>query len=205
MDKQHKQSTELDAIRKLMERSSTCAGLSGLGGILAGVLALVGASLAYYWLRDFEENTYAIEALQKKILLLAAAVFVGALLCVLFFSYRRSKKIQTPFWNGATRRLIINIAVPFIAGSFIILWVLNNQFYFLLPPVSLIIYGVAIFCGSYYTTDESRYLAFAEMFLGCVNIWLPAYGLLFWATGFGVLHIIYGIVMWVKYERKEAK
>jgi hypothetical protein len=67
------------------------------------------------------------------------------------------------------------------------------------------IYGIAIFCGSYYSTDESRYLAIAEMILGCVNIWLPAYGLLFWATGFGVLHIIYGIVMWIKYEREGAK
>jgi hypothetical protein len=27
------------------------------------------------------------------------------------------------------------------------------------------------------------------------------YGLYFWALGFGVLHIIYGVVMWWKYER----
>ena len=103
MDKKHKQ--ELDVIHKLMERSSTCIGLSGLGGILAGVLALIGASFAYCWLRDFGENAYAGEVLQKKILLLVTAIFVGAFLCVLFFSYRRSKKIQTPFWNSTTRRI----------------------------------------------------------------------------------------------------
>ncbi|MDR0680746.1 MAG: hypothetical protein LBG15_02675 [Dysgonamonadaceae bacterium] len=205
MDKQHKKNTELDAIRELMERSSTCIGLSGLGGILAGVLALVGASCAYYWIEDFKENVYAVKVLQQKLLLLAAAVFAGALFCVLFFSYRRSEKIQIPFWNSATRRLFISIAVPFIAGSFIFLWALNNQFYFLLPAVSLIIYGMAIFCGSYYTTSESRYLAFAEMILGCVTIWQPAYGLLFLTTGFGVLHIIYGVVIWFRYERKDVR
>jgi amino acid transporter len=143
-------------------------------------------------------------ALQQKLLLLVVATFIVAFLCVLFFSYRRSKKIQLPFWSKLTRRLILSIAIPFIAGSFIILWALNNQLYFLLVPLSLIIYGIAIFCGSRYTTDEARYLAVSEMFLGCLALWLPAdYGLLMWSVGFGVLHIIYGAVMWSRYERKK--
>jgi hypothetical protein len=204
MDEQHKKSTELEKIRELMERSST-VGLSGLGGVLAGILALAGACFTYYWIRDFEAHAYAVEVLQRKLLLLAAAVFAGALFCVLFFSYRRSKKIPIPFWNITTRRLLISIAVPFMAGSFIFLWALNHQLYFLLPAVSLIIYGIAIFCGSHYSTKESRYLAVAEMILGCITIWFPAYGLLFLALGFGVLHIIYGVVMWYSYERKDTK
>jgi hypothetical protein len=32
---------------------------------------------------------------------------------------------------------------------------------------------------------------------------MPGEGLLFWAMGFGILHIIYGALMWWKYERKE--
>jgi hypothetical protein len=28
------------------------------------------------------------------------------------------------------------------------------------------------------------------------------YGLLFWSMGFGVLHIVYGTVMYFKYERE---
>jgi hypothetical protein len=193
---------ELRDILKIMERSVTCVSLSGLGGILTGVCALIGASFAGYWL--YFDDTLPPAELQHKLWLLAAATFVGAFLCVFIFSYLRSKKIQVPFWNSVTWRLITHIALPFIAGSFIILWILNEQLYFLLLPSSLIIYGIAIFCGSRYSTDEARYLGVVEMFLGCVAIWLPAcYGLLFWALGFGVMHIIYGAIVWCKYERKK--
>jgi amino acid transporter len=198
MDAQHT-NKELERIREIMEQNTTCLSLSGLGGILAGVVALIGALWAYCLLC----NAPAVAALQQKLLLLVVATFIVAFLCVLFFSYRRSKKIQPSFWNKPTRRLIFSIAIPFIAGSFIILWALNNQLYFLMVPLSLIIYGIAIFCGSHYCTDEARYLAVSEMFLGCLSLWLPAsYGLLMWSIGFGVLHIVYGAVMWSRYERK---
>ncbi len=39
---------ELSAIRGLMERSSKFISLSGLSGILAGVYALIGATIVYY-------------------------------------------------------------------------------------------------------------------------------------------------------------
>ncbi|MDR1898115.1 MAG: hypothetical protein LBR10_15140 [Prevotellaceae bacterium] len=193
---------ELRDILKIMERSVTCVSLSGLGGIFAGVCALVGASFAGYWL--YFDNNVPPAVLQHKLWLLAAATFVGAFLCVSLFSYLRSKKLQVPFWSSVTRRLITHIALPFIAGSFIILWGLNQQLYILLLPASLIIYGIAVFCGSRYSTDEARYLGMVEMFLGCVAIWLPACcGLLLWAVGFGVMHIVYGSFVWYRYERKK--
>jgi hypothetical protein len=202
MDAKHTNKEELEEILKIMRRSSTCLSLSGLGSILVGVVALASASAAYYWLCIAHE----VAALPQKILCLAAATFIIAFLCLLFFSYRRSKKLQLAFWNKPTRQLALSIAIPFVAGSFIVLWALYNQFYFLLLPLSLIIYGIAIFCGSRYSTDESRYLAVSEMFLGCFALWLPpdyAYSLLIWAVGFGVLHIIYGAVIWRKYEKEK--
>jgi hypothetical protein len=39
--------------------------------------------------------------------------------------------------------------------------------------------------------------------LGLFAAMMPGYGLLFWAGGFGVLHIIYGSVMYAKYDRAE--
>jgi hypothetical protein len=37
--------------------------------------------------------------------------------------------------------------------------------------------------------------------LGLLAGIFASYGILFWALGFGVLHLIYGVVMWVRYER----
>ena len=51
------------------------------------------------------------------------------------------------------------------------------------------------------TYDEVRYLGFCEIFLGLIAAFLPGYGLQFWAIGFGVLHIVYGIIMYHKYDK----
>jgi len=75
--------------------------------------------------------------------------------------------------------------------------------YGMVTPSCLIFYGLALINGSKYTVSEVRYLGYLELVLGIVNLWATRYGLYFWAAGFGVLHILYGIVMWNKYERNE--
>jgi hypothetical protein len=72
---------------------------------------------------------------------------------------------------------------------------------FLIAPTCLLFYGLALINASRYTLGEIRYLGCCELILGIISLWVPGYGLIFWAAGFGVLHIIYGIIMWWKYER----
>ena len=55
--------------------------------------------------------------------------------------------------------------------------------------------------ASKYTLNDIRYLGLTEIFLGLVALVFLEYSLLFWAIGFGLVHIIYGIVMYYKYER----
>jgi hypothetical protein len=76
--------------------------------------------------------------------------------------------------------------------------------YGLVAPACLIFYGLALVNASKYTLSEVRYLGYAQILLGIINLWMPGYGLYFWAAGFGVMHIIYGIVMWSRYERNPA-
>jgi hypothetical protein len=78
---------------------------------------------------------------------------------------------------------------------------LKLEYYVLIPPACLIFYGLALVNASKYTLGEVRYLGYGQLILGVINIWLPEYGLYFWAAGFGVLHIVYGLVMWYRYEK----
>ena len=71
----------------------------------------------------------------------------------------------------------------------------------LAAPASLIFYGLALIQGSVNTFDEVRYLGFSEIILGLISAIYPGYGLIFWALGFGVLHIIYGGIMYNKYDK----
>jgi hypothetical protein len=72
----------------------------------------------------------------------------------------------------------------------------------LIAPGCLIFYGLALVNAGKYTLGEIRLLGFGQIALGILNCWFLGYGLFFWAAGFGVLHIVYGILMWWKYERE---
>ncbi|MES2397617.1 MAG: hypothetical protein V4549_16525 [Bacteroidota bacterium] len=70
-----------------------------------------------------------------------------------------------------------------------------------MAPSSLLFYGLALINASKYTLNDIRYLGICEIVLGLIASLYIGYGLLFWAAGFGVLHIVYGAVMYYKYER----
>jgi len=40
-----------------------------------------------------------------------------------------------------------------------------------------------------------------QMGLGLISAYYIEYGLFLWAVGFGVMHIVYGTYMYIRYER----
>jgi hypothetical protein len=64
----------------------------------------------------------------------------------------------------------------------------------------LIFYGLALVNAGKFTYSEVFYLGLTEIITGLFAAVFPEYGILFWAFGFGLLHIIYGLLMYRKYE-----
>jgi hypothetical protein len=198
---------DLASIRTMMERSAKFISLSGISGILAGLYALGGAAAAYfilqYPLSPFHFRTYSINESDTliKFLLIATAVLVASLTTGLLLSSKKAKKNGLRFWTTSSQRLAINIAIPLIAGGVFILIMLHNGHFGLAAPASLIFYGLALIQGSSNTFDEIRYLGFCEIILGLISAFFPGYGLIFWALGFGVLHIVYGAIMYNRYDK----
>ena len=62
-------------------------------------------------------------------------------------------------------------------------------------PFTLIFYGLALVNASKYTLSQVRSLGILEIILGLVATHFIGYGLIFWAIGFGVLHIVYGLLI----------
>jgi len=199
-------------IRRIMDRSSRFISLSGLSGISAGVSALAGAWWAgrifdkYYlaYTETGDDNT-GFQQLKWKLLIVAGIVFVAALASSLFFTWRKASRDRQALWNATSRRLVINMMIPLIAGGIFVVTMLQYDEWRFVAPACMIFYGIALVNGSKYTLGEVRYLGISEIILGLVAAQpvFVGYGLYFWALGFGVLHIIYGIYMWMKYERKE--
>jgi len=206
----------LQDIRSMMEKSSRFISLSGWSGIAAGICALIGAGLAYPEIVSYRVakssseivdplRDYSIsgshDRLEQKLITIAAVVFIAAFISAFLFTYFRSRKTGIPIWGGSARRLMWNTVLPMATGGLVILKMLELGYYDLIAPCCLIFYGLALVNGSKYTLGEVKYLGYGQVVLGIMNLWLLGYGLYFWAAGFGILHIIYGTLMWWKYER----
>ena len=212
MNATQKLSNELHDIKKMMEQSSRFISLSGLSGIAAGVCALIGAWFTNKSIGRDElllhqqsaDNTDSIlhgDFINSRILQIALITFVAAFLSAFIFTYRRSKKTNVPIWGTTAKRLMINVSVPMIAGGIFLLALIENGIYDFVAPGCLIFYGLGVLNASKYTLHETRYLGYCEILLGLICLYFPSDGLYFWAAGFGILHIIYGVFMWLKYER----
>ncbi|HEV8286646.1 MAG TPA: hypothetical protein VGQ09_20195, partial [Chitinophagaceae bacterium] len=200
---------EISDIKRIMERSSRFISLSGLSGIAAGLCALTGAYLAYNILDNYyydynygsgyTERSFV--ELKIKLLLLAAIVLAVALILAFVFTWRRARQNHLPIWDLTARKLMWNVLIPLIAGGLFVLAMLQYSEWHFVAPACLIFYGLALVNGSKYTLSDIRYLGYLEIILGLINTQFIHSGLYFWAIGFGVLHIVYGIIMWWKYEK----
>jgi hypothetical protein len=135
--------------------------------------------------------------------LIAAAVFAIALAGAIYFTTRKARRKGLPVWDKMSRRLLINLAIPLIMGGIFIIALTRYGLAGLVAPTTLIFYGLALLNASKYTLNDIRYLGVSQLVLGAISLFNLGYGLEFWAIGFGILHIVYGIVMYRKYERAD--
>jgi len=199
---------DLASIRSIMERSVKFISLSGLSGVLSGTYALIGAYFAYQTINypqspidytnvsilDHPSSIFKLEV--TAILVLIASLVTGFLMSV-----RKAKKLEVSLWSTTSRQLMKDLAIPLASGGVFVLILLKQEYFALLAPATLLFYGLALVQASRNTFSEVMYLGFTEIVLGLISAMLPGYGLILWAIGFGVMHIIYGALMYFRYER----
>ncbi|MEM9884960.1 MAG: hypothetical protein AAF849_03645 [Bacteroidota bacterium] len=204
----------LTDIRSIMERSTRFISLSGLSGVGAGLCALIGAAVAFYYIgkTPFEGHQLYYESTKTSyrwgmsfyqfFLLDGALVLISALACGIFFTTRKAQQKGQKIWDRLTLRLLVNLAIPLLTGAVFCYALFEYRVIGLIAPATLIFYGLSLVNASKYTLRDLKYLGLLEIGLGLLALFNVGYGLEFWTLGFGVLHIVYGTYMWWKYERK---
>lgn len=198
---------DIQDIKSMMNQSSRFISLSGLSGVLAGIYSLVGAWFAYktiYFdtstMGNYKNLIISQEAVYR-LLGIASTVLILSILTGIILSIRKANKSNEKVWNPTSKRLVINFAIPLATGGFFILFLIEKEMLGLVAPLTLIFYGLACVNASKYTLGDVRYLGVTMILLGLLSTWFLGYGLLFWALGFGVCHILYGSIMYFKHDR----
>ncbi|MBQ4822205.1 hypothetical protein [Aquimarina sp. MMG016] len=193
---------DITEIKDMMNKSSRFFSLSGLSGIMAGIYALIGAAIAYY-LVSISGREYLIldGKIFNYILLDLTLIALLSVLTAIYLSHRKAKKNNETLWNTASRRLISAFLIPLVTGGIFIAIKIFNNHYGLTGSLMLIFYGLALVNASKYTIGNVKYLGYIEIILGLICSMFPTYGFWFWVAGFGVMHIIYGSLIYFNHDR----
>jgi len=219
MTEKEEQLGHLSEIKNMMEKSSRFLSLSGLTGIFAGVYALVGAYLVYSDFNIISSDTASVtysefiktanSGTDSVILKIQSLFTIGAIVLVLslvtgyIFTSRKAKKQNLNVWDSTTKRMVVSLSIPLFAGGIFCLILIKHEVVGLIAPATLIFYGLALLNASKYTFNDIKYLGVLEIVLGLFSAYYIGRGLLFWSVGFGILHIVYGTVMYFKYDRNK--
>lgn len=201
---------DLSDIKQMMNRSSRFISLSGLAGVFAGGYAIIGAIVGKVLL---DGHNSAIDSLSPasmdgeiltRLFLLAIAVLFLAIGTAVFLTTRKARKTNEKTWDNTSKRLLINFFAPLTSGGIFCLILWQYNLIGLIAPAMLIFYGLALIHASKYTFGDLRGLGYANLILGLIATQFLSFGLYFFAVGFGLFHIAYGIWMYNKYDRKNA-
>ena len=175
---------------------------------MAGVYAILGVIHVHVnvgFRLNPDETVTGAELLNDPIMrdttITALLVLFLALFTAIFLSWKQAIKRGEVIWNSAAQRLVFSMAIPLLVGGVFILALLDQNLIVWVPPAILIFYGLALYNASMYTVEELKYFGYYQLMLGLLCAFAIEHGIWFWLAGFGIGHIVYGIYMYIRYER----
>lgn len=201
---------ELKVIRQLMERPVRYSTMSGLSGILAGLVTLCGLTADAMICDRYGEDSRTMWLN----LIVWSCVFMVALAGTLGLTRVRELRQGMPFWSPIKTRILKTILPLFVGGAgltaaIMYRWYVDdgpNQFG-LIPAIWMVFYGIACWQVGEFSIGEMRVMGAAFVLAGLVTgaffqFTIPHLGYApYWTLGitFGGFHIIYGTVVWIRH------
>jgi len=178
----------LQFIRETMERSTSFTAVPGYGGMLMGATAIAAAVVASY-------QVYLVNSLAIWLGEAALAFAIG-----LLAMWQKSKLAGQSLFSTPAKKFAFGFTPPLLAGVIITLGLWRNEHYYVLAPVCIICYGVAVICGGAFSARVVPVMGWCFMAVGTAAFLLPpSYGNLMMGLSFGALHMIFGAVIARKY------
>ncbi len=178
----------LQFIRETMERSAVFTSVPGYGGALMGATAIGAAYIANNQplVRDWL-TVWLVEAV--------LAFSIG-----LFALWQKAKNSNVSLASVPARKFASAFAPPIVAGIILTALFYYRGFFPFLPCVWLSLYGTAVVCGGAFSVRIVPIVGWIFIALGAVAAFAPTnWGNVLMGLGFGVLHIVFGLIVARRY------
>lgn len=175
-------------IRETMERSTHFTAVPGYGGILMGVTAIVTAYIA-------AQQVYRRDWLVAWLVEAGLAFSIG-----LLAMWQKSKIADQSLFSIPARKFAFGFTPSLIAGIAITLGLWRYEHYEIMAPVWMLLYGASVVTGGAFSVRIVPVMGWLFIALGALAFALPAvYGNYLMAASFGLLHIVFGVIIAKRY------
>ena len=188
----HEAEENLKMIRDLMERSTRFSTFSGLSGVIAGLVSIIGCFVTQA-MGKIDERP--VEFLLTWSLVILIAVGADYLL-----TKRRSHRVGKQVLSRLGRQMVIAATPGLGSGALLTFYFMNHKMLENIFPVWMLCYGIAVCATGIFSQREVTLLGCVFLIAGAFSLLLPVSGLLMMAITFGGFHIAYAILM----SRKEG-
>jgi hypothetical protein len=174
-------------IRDTMERAASFTAVPGWGGVAIGVTALVAGVIAFGRPLHMQFQVWLVEA-------------VVALALACWTVRAKSVRLSLSLQSKAARRAFLSFAPPLVAGAILSGALYQANVLNIVPGLWLLLYGAAVVTGGAFSVRIVPVMGLCFMFLGAADLLAPpAWGDVFLMMGFGMTHIVFGLVIARRY------
>lgn len=183
MDLRSHAADDLHFIRSTMERAGSFTAVPGWGSVAVGATAIAAAALASTqpttnrWL-----TVWLIEAV--------VAVTLGG-----WAMARKARRLGLPLGSGPGRKFLLAFCPALLAGGLLTMALVPTGAVAAIPAVWLLLYGTGVVAAGAFSTSVVPLQGLCFLALGAVALFAPAAGDLLLASGFGLAHMAFGLVI----------
>ena len=196
---------DISDIKSMMDKSSRFNALSSLSGIISGIYVIIGSIIAYQYV---EKNDITISELEDQDFYFLFTVFIIIIVLSLSSSIIitriKSKKEKINSWTIVSKKMLFNFFIILIPSSIYIFALILKSDFNNAGALMLFLYGASLINASHNTFKEVKILGFIEIIIGTLAVIFSKYTFEFWVFGAGITHIIFGILMYFKHDKKHS-
>jgi hypothetical protein len=177
----------LSFIRSTMERATAFTAVPGWGGVAMGITALMATWVAH----GLPSREWLVVWLSAS----ALALTIGGSTMAL-----KARRAGTSVLSYSGRRFVLSYVPPLAVGALLTFVLVRAGLYAALPGTWLLLYGTGVVTGGAFSVRVVPIMGLCFMALGAIALLAPAaWGEGLMATGFGGLHILFGLIIARRY------